>query len=302
VSSYPLEAVARIATGPLWFQLYPPVDRNDCIALIRRVQVAGYKALCVTVDGAVLGTRERDRCNRLQIPFRWTPRLVVDGVLHPRWTADFMRSGAMAVSRSSSLSPKSIKASGRAIQATANPITADTIRYIRDAWNGPLLVKGILREEEVEEIIELDVQGIVVSNHGGRQLDSVPATIEALPEIVAAARGRVDVYVDGGFRRGTDVLKAIALGARAVLIGRPYLFALAVGGESGVVDMLELMRDEIDTAMALLGCASIGEVDPSMVRIGSPWQAGGIEREFARSGLAGATSGLAGAASGLDVT
>lgn len=265
VASYELEAVAREATGALWFQLYPPPDREASLSLIARARTAGYKALCVTIDGAVLGTRERDRGHHLQIPFKFHPKIVVDGARHPRWTMDFIRAGALSVSRASALSPKTLKASGAAIAASANPITSDTMRYIRDAWDGPLVVKGVMRGEEVDELIDLGVQGIVVSNHGGRQLDTVPATIDVLPEIVAATRGRAEVLLDGGVRRGTDVLKAIALGAKAVLFGRPYLFGLASNGEDGVYDVLRLIREEIDTAMALLGCTSLEQVDGSLV-------------------------------------
>jgi isopentenyl diphosphate isomerase/L-lactate dehydrogenase-like FMN-dependent dehydrogenase len=265
VTSYPLEAVAAAATGPLWFQLYPPADPDACRALIERAAQAGYRALCVTIDGAVLGRRQRDARNGLQIPVRLTPRLVLQGARRPRWALDYLRSGAAATREATMQSPRSLREASAAVQATANPITVETMRQIREAWDGPLVVKGVMRAEDVEPMVELGVQGIVVSNHGGRQLDGVAGTTDVLPGIVAAAAGRLEVYVDGGYRRGTDVLKALALGARAVLIGRPYLFALAAGGEQRVVEMLQLLRDELDTAMALTGCTAIDDIGPDLV-------------------------------------
>jgi isopentenyl diphosphate isomerase/L-lactate dehydrogenase-like FMN-dependent dehydrogenase len=272
VGSYSPEAVAEAATGPLWFQLYPPADRVACEELIARVRKAGkFSAMVVTIDGPVLGHRERDSYNGLEVPLRWTPKVMLEGVRRPRWAYDFVRTGAMAAFGGGTHSPKSVKESGEAIKATANPITAETIAYIRDAWDGPLLVKGVLRGDEVPELLDLGVEGIVVSNHGGRQLDTVPASIEALPEVVAAVGGRAEVYLDGGIRRGTDVIKALALGARGVFIGRPYLFALACGGEAKVEEMLGIMHDEIDSAMALVGCSRIDDVNRSLVRLGDPW-------------------------------
>ncbi|RYE43772.1 MAG: alpha-hydroxy-acid oxidizing protein [Hyphomicrobiales bacterium] len=264
-SSYEPEAVAEAATGPLWFQLYPPADEQACTTLVERAQRAGYSALCVTIDGAVLGQRERDRRNGLQIPLRPTASMIRDGMLHPRWAIDFLRGESRAMMSVSQASPRTAADAGSRIKATANPVTLETVKRIRDQWDGPLLIKGVMRGDEVDALVGVGAQGIIVSNHGGRQLDGVPATIEILPEVVAAARGRADVLIDGGFRRGTDVLKALALGAKGVLIGRPYLNALAVGGEAGVVRMLKLLRAELDAALALTGCASIHELDTTFV-------------------------------------
>lgn len=274
-SSYEPEAVAEAATGPLWFQLYPPADEEERTALVDRAQRSGYRALCVTIDGAVLGQRERDRRNGLQIPLRPTVGMLLEGAVHPRWALDFLRGESRAMAAVSTASPRTVSQSGARIRATANPVTLETLKRIRDQWDGPLLIKGVQRGDEVDAMIGAGVQGFVVSNHGGRQLDGVPAAIEILPEVVAAAGGRAEVLVDGGFRRGTDVAKALALGAKAVMIGRPYLNALAVGGEAGVARMLRLLRTELDAAMALMGCASVHEFDSTFVSTPS-----NREREF----------------------
>jgi isopentenyl diphosphate isomerase/L-lactate dehydrogenase-like FMN-dependent dehydrogenase len=277
VASYPLADVARASDGAKWFQLYPPGDPGECRELLGRVRDSGYGAVMVTVDTAVEGLRERDRRHHLALPMRITPRLVAQGATRPRWALDYLRGGvgrgrqgmdaAFLVERGPRPAPRSLKDMGRAIAATARSITEDELRFIREAWDGPLLVKGVMRADECRRLIDLGVDGIVVSNHGARQLDGVLAAIEALPEVVDAVAGDAEVFVDGGFRRGTDVVKALALGARAVLAGRPWLFALATGGQAGVRQWLEIMRIEIDQTMALLGCASIEDIDAGAIHL-----------------------------------
>jgi len=277
VSSYELEDVARASNGPKWFQLYPPGDRGACESLLARAHDAGYEALAVTVDTAVEGLRERDRRHRLAVPLRMTPRLMMQGATRPRWALDYLRGGAgrgaqgigaaFLQERGPRPEPRSLRDAGRAIAATARSITEEEIRFIRDTWKGPLLIKGVMRAEECKRLIAVGADGIVVSNHGGRQLDGVLATIEALPEVVDAVAGQAEVFVDGGFRRGTDVVKALALGARACLIGRPYLYGLAVGGQAGVRHVLEIFRTEIDQTMALLGCATVTALDASAIQL-----------------------------------
>jgi isopentenyl diphosphate isomerase/L-lactate dehydrogenase-like FMN-dependent dehydrogenase len=287
-TSYPLELVAGAGDAPKWFQLYAPADRAECAALIQRAQSVGYQALAVTIDTAVGGLRERDKRNRLNVPLRMTPRLFAEGARRPRWAIDFMRGnvgrGGMGVVGprgfgGGRLRPfRSLKDAGHAIAASARPIIASDIEFIRDQWKGPLLVKGVQRGDECDQLIELGVDGIIVSNHGGRQLDTGRATIEILPEVVRAVDGRATVLIDGGFRRGTDVVKALALGAQAVLVGRPYLYGLAVGGEAGVRHVLELLRFEIDQTMALLGCSTVAELDATAVHL-RPGFAEGSVRE-----------------------
>lgn len=269
VSSFQLEDVAAVATGALWYQLYPAADAKMRRERIQRAQDAGYGALCVTVDGAVLGTRERDRRNGLKIPFKITPRLMMEGALHPRWAWGFLKSGPKpgVLGRLSSATPSSIDDTGRAIMATANPVTMRMLEEIREQWEGPLIVKGVMRGDEMDSLLERGVDGVIVSNHGGRQLDTIRSSIEILPEVVQAAAGRCDVFLDSGIRRGSDVLKALALGAKAVLIGRPYLFALAVAGQRGVEDVLGMLFEEFDAAMALTGCRSLADIGTDIVQM-----------------------------------
>jgi isopentenyl diphosphate isomerase/L-lactate dehydrogenase-like FMN-dependent dehydrogenase len=263
ITSFPLEEVAAASTGPKWFQLYPPADRDACAALVRRADAAGYAVLCVTIDGALAGLRERDQRNRLGIPFRITPRRVLESATHPRWTASFVRGGVGRGEQGFGAvapRPRSMRDAGAAIAATARAITPGEIRFIREIWTGPLVVKGVQREDEADLLCELGIDGVVVSNHGGRQLDTVPAAIDILPAVAEAIGGRAEVFVDGGIRRGGDVVKALALGARAVLVGRPYLYGLTVRGESGVTEVLEIFRREIDQTMALLGCPDVASI------------------------------------------
>jgi isopentenyl diphosphate isomerase/L-lactate dehydrogenase-like FMN-dependent dehydrogenase len=275
VTSYPLEEVAHASTGSKWFQLYPPSDQERCAELIGRAKGAGYNALCVTIDGAVGGNRERDRRNRIKVPLRVTPAMIASGVLRPRWSLDFLRGGVgrglqgLKDMDENNFTKRtaSIAEAGRAIVATARSVSADEIAFIRDRWSGPLVIKGVQRAEEIDLMLGLGADGFVVSNHGGRQLDTVLPTIEILPEVVHAVNGRAEVFVDSGFRRGTDVAKALALGARAVLVGRPYFYGLAVGGEAGVAHVIEILRSELDNTMALLGCATLGDLDRSAVQL-----------------------------------
>jgi isopentenyl diphosphate isomerase/L-lactate dehydrogenase-like FMN-dependent dehydrogenase len=251
-SSYALEDVAAAASGPTWFQLYLRPSQDATEALVDRAEKAGFPVLCATIDTAVRGLRERDTRNGLTIPFRMTPRLVAQAALRPAWTFDFVRQGAMK--------------GAETLGEVGRCVTLADLHWLRDRWRGPLVVKGILRAEECRKVLDCGVDGIVVSNHGGRQLDCTPATLDVLPEVVKAVAGRAEIFVDGGFRRGTDVVKALALGARACLVGRPYLYGLAVGGEEGVARLLEILRHEIDQTMALLGCPSVASIDSDVLR------------------------------------
>jgi len=262
ISTYPLETIAETTSGPKWFQLYLPEDKTAASDLVERVEAAGYSALCLTVDTQVPAKRERDIRNRMTVPLRPDPRMILAALRRPRWAIDFLLGG---VGRNAAQVPMSIDAAGRAIASTTRPVTVEDFAWLRERWNGPLIVKGVMRGEDCERIIELGADGIVVSNHGGRQLDSAQSTIEALPAIVEALAGRAPVFIDGGFRRGTDVAKALALGARAVLVGRPFLFGLAVGGQSGVEKVIDIFRDELDSTIGLLGYASVRDLDSDAV-------------------------------------
>lgn len=267
VTSYTLEEVARASAGPKWFQLYPPPDPDACRAVIGRAKAAGYRALCVTIDAATLGLREKVKRNGLTVPMRITPSLVAQGVVRPRWAVDFLRGGVGQGDQGlgGGAKAQSLARAGEVVTSIARSVTDVDIRLIREAWDGPLLIKGVQRGDEVDTLIDLGADGVIVSNHGGRQLDGVPASVEILPEVLAQVAGRIPVLVDGGFRRGTDVVKAIALGASAVLIGRPYLYGLATAGEAGVAHVLELLGDEIRQTMQLLGYPTVDSLDETAV-------------------------------------
>ncbi|HEX9545890.1 MAG TPA: alpha-hydroxy acid oxidase [Acidimicrobiales bacterium] len=266
----PPEDIADVAEGPLWFQLYILPTREQTEDLVRRAEKAEYAALCVTIDGAIEALRERDRRNRMKPPVKVTPRLLAQGASRPKWALDFLRGGGSQIfgtrQMRKQMKQMDVRDVERAIMSLWRPVTWGYLAWIRDLWPKPLLVKGVMRGDECQRMVEIGGDGIVVSNHGGRQLDGVPGAIDVLPEVVDAVGGKAEVFVDGGVRRGSDVVKAVALGAKAALVGRPYLYGLAANGEAGVTRVLEMFRTEIDNTMALLGCASIADIDSSIVR------------------------------------
>jgi len=247
----PVEDVVADAEGPVWFQLYVYKDRSATEALVRRVEAAGCRALELTADAPILGRRERDVRNNFALPADlWAPNLTADGALPL---------------------PGSLGGGGSpfaaAFDALVDPnLTWDDIAWLTSISNLPVLVKGILRADDARRAIDAGAAGVIVSNHGGRQFDTAPAAIEALQAVAGAIDGRAEVIIDGGIRRGSDVLKAIAIGARAVQIGRPIVWGLVVDGENGVSDVLGLLQDELDLAMALAGCRSIEEITADLLR------------------------------------
>jgi len=246
-----LEEVRSAATAPTWFQLYLYQDRGATRALLERARDAGYSAIVITVDAPMLGWRERDLRNRFTLPKHLTiANAVAAGAGHDRMpSADGEGSGL-----------------AKHLQALHDAaLTPKDIAWAREITGLPVIVKGIVRGDDAARAIEHGAAGIVVSNHGGRQLDTAVASARALPEVAEAVDGRGEVYVDGGVRRGTDVVKAIALGARAVLVGRPPLWGLAADGEAGVVSVLHHLRHEFDLAMALSGCTSVAELTRDLV-------------------------------------
>jgi len=252
VSNRSLEAIAEASTGPRWFQLYVYRDRGITRELVDRAAAAGYSALCLTVDTPLAGQRERDRRNRLRMP----AHLGLENF--PAAHAERHKSGTES---------ESSLARYIAEMWDAN-LTWDDVDWLRSLSPLPVVIKGVLAPEDAALSVEHGAAAVIASNHGGRQLDGVPAPITVLPHIVDAVEGRVEVLLDGGVRRGTDVLKALALGARAVLVGRPVLWGLTLDGEEGVVAVLEHLRGEIDLAMALAGCRALNEIDASVV---IPW-------------------------------
>jgi 4-hydroxymandelate oxidase len=251
-----LEAIAEATPAPKWFQLYVHKDRGFTRALVERAEAAGYDAIVVTVDTPVLGRRLRDERGGFNLPAGLRMENLVAAV-----QAGEGESPAAEAAQASML------ASYVAERHDAS-LGFDDLAWLRELSHLPVVVKGVVRADDAARCVAAGVAGIIVSNHGGRQLDGAPATIEALPGVVEAVEGRAEVLVDGGIRRGTDVLKALALGARAVLVGRPVLWGLAVGGEEGVAAVLELLDAELARAMALAGCARVEEIDRSLVARG----------------------------------
>jgi 4-hydroxymandelate oxidase len=248
MSNTAVEDVTAAATGPVWFQLYVYRDRAATEALVRRVEAAGCRALVLTVDAPVLGRRERDVRNRFTLP----PDLAIAN-LH---AAGYAR---MAPSTGGS-------ALAAYVAELWNPaLTWDAVGWLRSITTLPVVLKGIVRADDAVRAVDHGAAGILVSNHGGRQLDAAPATLDVLPRIVDAVAGRAEVYLDGGIRRGTDVVKALALGARAVFAGRPILWGLAAGGQAGVAAALDVLRRELDLAMALCGCPTIAAITRDLV-------------------------------------
>lgn len=262
-----LERVADEAGGELWFQVYMWPDRAASHALIERAKAADYKALVVTVDTPVPPGREYNLRNGMTVPFRFTQRNVTDVLLHPRWLAGvllryLLTTGMPRYENYPTAMKTKITAlpMGRSMMVS-DSLTWDDLREIRKLWPRPLLVKGILRAEDAKLAVDCGADGVIVSNHGGRALDSTRAPIEILPEVVEAVGKTATVIVDSGFRRGSDVIKGLALGADAVMMGRATLYGLAVAGEAGAARAIEIYRDEIDRVLAMIGCTGIGALD-----------------------------------------
>jgi 4-hydroxymandelate oxidase len=248
LSNTAVEAVVAAARGPVWFQLYVYKDRAVTRALIERAEAAGCSALVLTVDAPLLGTRERDVRNRFSLP----KGLSVENLL-PAGMAEVAApplGSGLAAYFASLIDPS---------------LSFRDLEWLATVSRLPLWVKGVVRGDDAARALDHGAAGIVVSNHGGRQLDTAPATIDVLPEVVAAVAGRAEVLLDGGVRRGTDVLKAVALGARAVLVGRPALWGLACGGQAGVERVLAILRDEIDLSLALAGAPTVADLSADLV-------------------------------------
>jgi 4-hydroxymandelate oxidase len=247
LSNTAIEDVVAAASGPVWFQLYVYKDRGATLALVHRAEAAGARALVVTVDAPLLGRRERDVRNKFALPAGLSVR-------------------NMFADASEVVAPSGDSGLAAYFATLLDPaLTWDAIAWLRSITKLPVIVKGIVRADDAVRAVDAGVAGIVVSNHGGRQLDASPPTIDVLARVVDAADGRVEILLDGGVRRGTDVVKAIALGARAVLVGRPILWGLAAGGREGVAHVLAMLRRELDLAMALAGCPNIAAITRDLI-------------------------------------
>ncbi len=267
-----IETTARAIPDHLWFQLYMPADRAIGHDLVRRARDAGAGVLVVTLDVPAPGKREKDLRNGFSLPFRLTPRTLLGLARHPGWAWRAARAGAP---RFASLIPYAPPGAGATSLAAfmARQITADLtweeVARLRDLWPRPILAKGVLAPEDVEEAARLGLDGVILSNHGGRQLGLAAAPAAMLPEAVRAGAGRLLVTLDGGVRRGAHVAAAVALGAAMAFAGRPTLYGAAAAGEAGAAAAIAILRDEFARALALLGARSPAELEPGMVRIGA---------------------------------
>ena len=278
ISGHKLEDVKAASTGPVFYQLYLMGGRGAAEAAIERARVAGFSALAVTIDTPVSGIRERDHRNGMKElvsggPFEKLPYLP-QILSRPRWLASFLLDGGIPALPNVVIPGKGPMPLVDVAAALAeSAVTWSDLTWIREVWRGPIIVKGVLTADDARRAVNEGAAAISVSNHGGRQLDCVPASLRVLPEIVKAVDGQIEVLMDGGIRRGTDIAKALCLGARAVLCGRAYAYGLAAAGEVGVNRAIEILRTDLDRTLRLLGCANVGELNRSYVNIPKSWDA-----------------------------
>jgi L-lactate dehydrogenase (cytochrome) len=276
ISAHKLENVRAASTGPVWYQLYIVGGRAVAEAGIERAQRAGYSALVVTIDTPIAGMRERDPRNGMKellggsilskLPF--LPQMFT----HPGWLASFLLDGGVPQLENIVIPGQGPMPLMDVTAALAKAfVTWEDLRWLRKIWTGPVLVKGVLTGDDARRAVDEGAAAIIVSNHGGRQLDSAPATLRALPEVVAAVNGQAEVLMDGGIRRGSDIVKAMCLGARAVLIGRAYAYGLAAAGHPGVNRALEILRTDVERTLLLIGCPSVSALNASYVKIPKEW-------------------------------
>ena len=276
ISGHKLEDVKAASKGPVFYQLYLIGGRGAAEGALDRAKRAGFAGLVITVDTPVAGLRERDPRNGMKelmgssvfakMPF--LPEIFA----HPRWLFGFLRDGGVPKLENVVVPGKGPMEMNDVTAALAeSTVTWADLKWIRDVWSGPIIVKGLLTGDDARRAMDVGAAAVVVSNHGGRQLDTVFPTIRALPEVVAAVDGKIEVLMDGGVRRGSDVIKALCLGARAVLIGRAYAFGLGTAGYAGVVRALDILRADIERTIRLLGCPSMAELDRSYLEVPQAW-------------------------------
>ena len=260
-SNASIEEVADAVAGDLWFQLYI-IHRELADQLVTRARDADYSTLVVTVDVAVNGFRERDMRNGFGLPLRYTPRMLLDAVIHPRWSASLLRHGIPQFANFVAADAASVEAQAALMSRQMDASFGwDDLARIRDRWPRKLLVKGLVDPQDAARALEVGADGVILSNHGGRQLEGIISPMASLGQTVAVA-GDAPVLVDSGFRHGSEIVKALALGARAVLLGRATLYGLAARGGAGVDDVLRLLREEMDRTLAQIGCPSAAALTP----------------------------------------
>ena len=276
ISGHKLENVRAASKGPVWYQLYLVGGREVAEGAIERARRAGFSALVVTIDTPVAGMRERDPRNGMKellggsifskLPF--LPQMFT----HPRWLVSFLIDGGVPKLENIVIPGKGPMSLIDVTVALARAVvTWEDIPWLKRIWTGPIVVKGVLTADDAKRAVAEGAAAIVVSNHGGRQLDGAPATLKVLPEVVAAVNGQAEVLMDGGVRRGSDIVKAICLGARAVLLGRAYAFGLAAAGRPGVTRSLEILRNDVERTLRLLGCPSVSALNSSYLNVPKHW-------------------------------
>jgi isopentenyl diphosphate isomerase/L-lactate dehydrogenase-like FMN-dependent dehydrogenase len=272
VSGHRLEAVKAASSGPMWYQLYLTGGREPGENALHRARDAGYSALVISIDTNVLGLREREARGGMEVLLRGSPWSKIPHLsqlfAHPRWLTRFSLDGGLPTM------PNIVMPGGRELRVShahtalrRGHFVWDDLRWIREIWPGPIVIKGVLTAEDARRSVDEGAAAIVVSNHGGRQLDGAPATLRVLPEIIAAVNSQAEVLLDSGIRSGADVVKAICLGARAVLCGRAYAYGLGAAGEPGVSRALEILRDDLTRTLTLLGCPKVSALDRSYVEV-----------------------------------
>lgn len=274
-SNAALEDVMPVAPEHVWFQMYCTSDERINADLVRRASQAQVRVLVVSVDVPVNANRERNRRNGFSRPFRMTPGVVLEALGHPAWVLRYLRTGGIPMMRNwMPYAPGGASAAQVAdMYGTLTPapmVSWEHLRRIRDAWQGPLVIKGLLHPDDAREAVRLGANGLVVSNHGGRQLDAAPSPLEMLPLIRAAVGDQAELILDSGVRRGSDAVIARCLGARSIIFGRPTLYAVAAAGQAGAARALQIMRNEIDMVLAQIGCPSFEALDASYL-----WPAAG---------------------------
>ncbi len=269
-----IEEVATVSDGPTWFQVYAWRDRGLVAELIGRARAAGYEAIMLTVDTAVLGRRERDVRSGTTLPPRIGLTTMIDGVLHPAWTYGLLTNEpitfANVAGRHDLDGSTAITLADYADSQFDPALSWDEVEWLRSQWDGAIILKGVQTVADAELAVAHGVEGIAISNHGGRQLDDAPPVVELIEPVAQAVAGRSAIIADGGVRRGGDILKALALGADAVMAGRAYLYGLGAAGEAGVDHALALLLDGLRRSMALCGCRTIGEIDRDLVAWRAP--------------------------------
>lgn len=276
VSGHRLEDVKAASQGPVWYQLYLTGGREAAEDAMRRALAVGYTVLVITIDSTVIGQRARElrggMDQLLRGSFRSKIPFLPQFLARPRWLARFLLDGGLPTMPNIVTPDRGVLQVSQAHTALKRGVfTWKDLSWIRELWRGPIVIKGVLTADDARRSLDHGAAAMVVSNHGGRQLDGAPASLRALPEVVAAVKDQAEIMMDSGIRRGSDVVKALCMGARAVLCGRAYAYGLATSGEAGVARALEILREDIERSLKLLGCESVAALDRAYVDVPQSW-------------------------------